>query len=397
MKYRVSKDSKMAVKISLLKHKKDEASKFLRAIYKIYHNKMKKEHEKMATIEKKLKYNHCILVNDLEQWMDTLDKTGMILCFTNSVNAEEMSMNAHGKKLTIPLIVVNEKNLKKLNVERLMHHYHAKKIFCVFDIDQIEFPNNWEIAIQNNIEHILECYTSYSDMEILENTEKITQKCVTTLPIAQSENMKRKWDVCKIIRKIDNTFLSINEENMQFVIFTEHVTPSNVNVMLDLSKLRNTLIVREKKERNSHIYDLLCTEIEESLKDGDFCVFENNQCIARRDRKNNKAKWPKNDWNGCCYDIEKKENCKYLHHTACDIQCISCRIFTCRYLKDRGFDYDIRKNIQVKCFLNVFQIPVLIWNFFTPKEVILKSLNKCNVRSIKKHFNISRLDENIHV
>ncbi|MDD2628368.1 MAG: hypothetical protein PHR25_03155 [Clostridia bacterium] len=150
----------------------------------------------------------------------------------------------------------------------------------------------------------------------------------------------------------------------------------NINYIKELSEIIQLATYKRKPERYEYVYYLLCKKLETDIKKYNYCLFENNKCIAQRENE----KWPKNKLDGCCFNISKKERCEYLSDKNCEINCVSCRLFTCKYLKRRGINFDVKKNVLVKYCMNLLQVREFIWNFFTPKDRILKNINRLKIR-----------------
>lgn len=121
-------------------------------------------------------------------------------------------------------------------------------------------------------------------------------------------------------------------------------------------------------DKISIIYDTLCKDLDDIIKSCNYCFFINNKCIAQRDTNYN-LNWPKNNKNGCCYvDISLNETCKFLENKKCSTDCLSCKLFTCKYLKKFGIDFNLHKCLLVNTFVFSLKRPELIWNFFKDKK-----------------------------
>lgn len=167
-----------------------------------------------------------------------------------------------------------------------------------------------------------------------------------------------------------------NIKNIKFVINVDDKLTYVDNIKLkEIITSIEILCIKNKKEQIEYLYDNLCSRIEKDLSNYKYCNFENDKCIAQRD-VNNKNNYPVNSHNGCCYKVDKKQTCERLKNKECTTNCISCRLFICKYLKDRGVSYELKDNFQVRVFLNLLQKPELVWNFFETKEKILEKILK---------------------
>ena len=91
---------------------------------------------------------------------------------------------------------------------------------------------------------------------------------------------------------------------------------------------------------------------------------------------------------GCCYSfkmnnklfstklIKDKCKCKFLgDDKRCTTQNISCKLFTCNYLKKaESFDIKLNDFLLVMAFFNSKQRLILKYNYFNSKEEIIDKL-----------------------
>ena len=79
--------------------------------------------------------------------------------------------------------------------------------------------------------------------------------------------------------------------------------------------------------------------------------------------------------NGCCYG-KKRGVCEHLKNNKCTIKSITCKLFTCRYLKKQGIKYKINDIPLLKYFMNIQQRLVIMSSFFKDKDEVIKLLMK---------------------
>jgi len=135
-----------------------------------------------------------------------------------------------------------------------------------------------------------------------------------------------------------------------------------------------TLKYDELRQRYEFIYDVICNSLDKEFENNNYCDFQNDKCIANRLGRSRKKTM------GCCYpydDVNPKV-CKYLENKKCTAQCISCKLSTCGYLKERNIKFNINKFLLAKSLFSRKQLDVLRFNFFKPKELILDKLIKVN-------------------
>lgn len=92
---------------------------------------------------------------------------------------------------------------------------------------------------------------------------------------------------------------------------------------------------------------------------------------------------------GCCYSFEyagffdirlvKNINvCKYMQNKTCSTKNITCKLYTCKYLKSKNIAFDSHKILILDCFLDKKQHYIIQSNFFRSREEILKKLEEKN-------------------
>ena len=223
-----------------------------------------------------------------------------------------------------------------------------------------------------NLNKFLEKFSNIEFIKLQDSPKEHALQCILNKDInKQKDKQKDNLDIVSTIKQLDKLFeywVNIKGNNLANI----YSSGCNINkyYIYELAELVNALTYRNLAERYEYIYDLICEKLEYDINKYGYCLFEDNKCIAQRDSQ----KWPENEYNGCCYDINKREECSHLSCKQCDTKCISCRSFTFKYLKDRGIGYNIHKNVHARCFLNMLQRPELVWNFFMNKEDILKKV-----------------------
>ncbi len=145
----------------------------------------------------------------------------------------------------------------------------------------------------------------------------------------------------------------------------------------ELIKVFYALEINNLKERYEYIYDSICMELDNEFIKNNFCDFKDNKCIANRLGK------AKHEEMGCCYSFRYSKSpfelitdvkiCEYLENKSCSTSCITCKLFTCKYLREQGIKFDINKFI-LSSFFTRKQIDVLTDNFFKKKEDIINKL-----------------------
>lgn len=138
----------------------------------------------------------------------------------------------------------------------------------------------------------------------------------------------------------------------------------------DLVKKQIIIASNEKdlEKRYSYIYDVVCTYLDNEFQNKNICCFENNRCISVRNNGHCRV-----SLNGCCYGT-KRGLCKNFKDGHCTIKSISCKLFTCRYLKKQGVKYRVNDILLLKYFFNIKQKFILQDSIFKDKDEIIKLL-----------------------
>jgi len=140
--------------------------------------------------------------------------------------------------------------------------------------------------------------------------------------------------------------------------------------------------ISDLKEKYTFIYDSVFKQLDDIWSKKNYCNFCNNKCIATRMHKNI------DQLDGCCYSfrmntnlfstnfIKNKQKCKFLgDDKRCTTQNISCKLFTCDYLKKtESFDIKLNDFLLVMAFFNSKQRLILKYNYFNSKEEIIDKL-----------------------
>lgn len=186
-----------------------------------------------------------------------------------------------------------------------------------------------------------------------------------------------KKNINYFIKKIYNikykTILTKNStSNLNFYINNyDYKNKVHTNFIYSL----NAIFKKDKKERYSYIYDIVCESLDKCFAEHNLCDFKNDKCAEKRHTAVNV---------GCCRHYKNKilgpllkhnfVQCEYLINKKCSIKCISCKLFTCDYLKKQGIQFKIKDIFLLDTFFNPIQKYIIKTSVFTPKEHIIKRL-----------------------
>lgn len=134
----------------------------------------------------------------------------------------------------------------------------------------------------------------------------------------------------------------------------------------------NAANIKDKEKRYSYLYDVVCQYLDCEFREKNICEFKNNRCISVRMDGHCKE-----SENGCCYG-KNRGLCKNFIDGRCTIKSISCKLFTCRYLKKKNIQYRIDNIPLLKYFFNKRQKYIIEYSIFKDKDEIMKLLLKKN-------------------
>ena len=137
--------------------------------------------------------------------------------------------------------------------------------------------------------------------------------------------------------------------------------------------------IKDYLKRNEFIYDTICNMLDNKWNKYSPCNFCSNRCIASRNN------FMDREFDGCCYSFNrklfgkvKKEKCIHLNkNKTCDTKNISCKLFTCDYLKkNKLFNTNYEDYLLLRLFFNKKERLIIKYNFFITREEILTKLSQ---------------------
>jgi hypothetical protein len=126
--------------------------------------------------------------------------------------------------------------------------------------------------------------------------------------------------------------------------------------------------IKNIEERYSFIYDTVCNYIDKKYLECNYCDFKDNVCIFFRN--NPKISHP----DGCCYNSERDNECIHLKNHRCNIKSISCKLYSCEYLRKRKVNFKMKDIPLLKYFFNLKQKYFIKYSFFKPKSYVMYKL-----------------------
>ncbi len=148
----------------------------------------------------------------------------------------------------------------------------------------------------------------------------------------------------------------------------------------DFENCIKAMNIKDRKERLTFIYDTACDYVDGLFANCNNCEFKDDKCAVNRS--------PQHQYEdmGCCRSFEftgifQKEMiknlklCRYAKsQTGCTTKNLSCKLFTCSYLRKKGIKFSIFKILLLSCFLNIKERDIIKYNFFGSREELLDRL-----------------------
>lgn len=151
------------------------------------------------------------------------------------------------------------------------------------------------------------------------------------------------------------------------------------------NEIEEALNIADTKTRYEYVYDALCDYLDKEFRVNNYCDFIDNKCVAVREGKTDKfTRLAGKDCIGCCssYDLGiglsicNLRTCIHLGDKGCNTKCVSCKLYACKYLREKGIRFDIFKFPELKKVFSRKQIEVLHNNPFNLREDIIDRLLK---------------------
>lgn len=203
-------------------------------------------------------------------------------------------------------------------------------------------------------------------------------------------NPNNNYDYSKlIIKNLINLFKiasSINK-NLTFNYSNSNVICSifdnNSIYFNDIINCITAILMKTDSKKYEFIYDTVCDYLDSQFHNCNLCDFKNDQCVA------NRAKKTAHEFMGCCYSfnyaklldfrlLKDVKLCQYMQNRTCATKNITCKLFTCKYLKEKNIKFDTHKLLLLDCFFNKKQHDIIQSNFFRTREEILQKLQEKN-------------------
>ncbi len=299
-------------------------------------------------------------------------------------NAPEEALKNAKKCITIGNFKTNLQDAKNLLIN-VKHTRVLKKNLknsrCVmigFQPEDMDFMNYYYTRLKVYFYNVCKELTRMPYEVIKQDIEKA---CTTLLLEKNCFQLPFPKDKTKIkLKRFLKAYQTIIESVKEFKIGSEYLFYKSIkkdeyytNMLNEISLIVEIFTLPDHIEQVSRIYDISCERMLKEAHALGYCDFENNRCIASRYTNG----FPNSLENGCCQNTYKDrgKNCRYLNKDhSCQICAISCRMFTCGYLQKRGIDHALFQYPLIDIAFGKLKRTEIIYDFFTPKEVMMKKL-----------------------
>lgn len=267
-----------------------------------------------------------------------------ILLFDNNITDSNILFEFHKNKQIDKLIIITNSKYKS----------SKERLFACNKISKSVLKH-----VKKNLLIVINLDNSYS------NSKSIIKNLITLKNLSEELNIQ----------------LGIMSKDSNFLGFIE---PNNSIYFSDLINSLKAICILDKQKQYEFIYDTVCDYLDMEFKNNNFCKFKDDACIGNKNGQTSYSDM------GCCHSfqhskfwsptfIENMKLCSYLDCKTCSIKCISCKMFTCKYLQDKGIKFNHKNILLLDCFFNKKQYLVLESNFFkTKNEIVEKLMEKDN-------------------
>ena len=237
----------------------------------------------------------------------------------------------------------------------------------------INIDNNYYFKVTNEISDDLKYIIDVKNInfrEIKKNNVFVLKVDFNTFNYSSYKKMLRQLMRIKTLVLQNHIKLGIFRESKIFIGYLLNYDINN-KYHNDFIAAINAIMYNTKYERYNYIYDTVCDYLDSCFYGKNLCNFKENKCGEKINTTST---------TGCCRHYRKGPFsrlvvCEYLtENYACRAKCISCKLFTCDYLKKKGVEFKIKDILLLDVFFNPIQKYFIKYKVFTPKEKILKRI-----------------------
>jgi hypothetical protein len=235
----------------------------------------------------------------------------------------------------------------------------------IIDLDKIWAKPYFYTKMRVKLEELLNQVISADNKEIMRNSSKFFKKVIYNKAIKNFEKSENKTDIIEFIKDLNNKKI---DNDFNFIFIAEKVDEETIFKEEQIKKAIEIIRIEDIKEKYSMIYDEICDYLNKDFLQNGYCDFKNDKCIAQRKHKF----YPPNRKNGCCSRQIRK--CPNLVNGNCVVECVACKLFSCKYFEKRGIAYFGREIILLQAFFNERQRKHFVFDFYQSKESVLSKV-----------------------
>lgn len=263
-----------------------------------------------------------------------------------------------------------EEKLKSTSI--IVKNKFIKPLPNIVDLDLIWCKPYFYTTMRLHLDKIINEISNVDISQISKNTSKFCKKislCNSAKKFTKSDDEIDIVDFIKILNQKKNENPDYSTE---FIFIANTIDEEILFKEEQLRKAIGIINTKSKKEQLKKIYKEVYSYLKKDFVANNYCDFQNNKCVAQRHFR----LYPSNRKNGCCFT--RIRTCPHLQQGgSCNVECMACRLFSCPYLSKRGITYYASEFVLLKAFLNRNQRKHLIFDFYKPKENIIKKISKC--------------------
>ena len=216
-------------------------------------------------------------------------------------------------------------------------------------------------------------YNNQENSDFQKEYEIIDNKLIFFIDFNLLEQKNYRNKIKKFLRLKKNLLKKYNISQIYAEIYNYNVENKKQKDFIDAI---NAIMQSNKKDMYNFIYDNVCNYLDKFFVEENLCDFKDDRCGEKAGSS---------CIVGCCRHFELRKfpeilfnnkliECEYLKDKRCSAKCISCKLFTCDYLRKKGVKFKLKEIFLIDSFFNPIQKYFIKYRVFTKKEKILKLL-----------------------
>ncbi|MBR7172329.1 MAG: hypothetical protein IKD36_00870 [Clostridia bacterium] len=236
-----------------------------------------------------------------------------------------------------------------------------------FEVKKLEdkkvkyFEINEKTDFKASRQEIVEAEAISIDFDYLNLGEKLYGNSRKSSKLIQKKNCAHIIKVFKHLKKMVK-MLKKTDSKFDGVFYVKGLDKKKNNNDLMIVALLDTALNFKPHERLGSAVNYACDYLDKENTINNMCDFKDNKCIKHREKKIDKA-------TGCCPPF-----CKYTECKTCTVKNLSCKLFMCDYLEDRGYIFSPHTVPVLKRHLNWFERFMSIGLLFKTTKKTIKCL-----------------------